>query len=101
MLETEILFREKYKNHEEIEIKPCPFCGGKAKMKHGFPKTQKKGEYQALIQCTKCGCRTPISHQVAFEPKWQVDYFVVSLWNMRVSDNPELLEGGGGESETD
>ncbi len=79
-MENEILFRGKYMNNEEIELKPCPFCGGKAKLKHGFPRTQKKRDYQALIQCTKCGCRTPISHQVPFEPKWEVDYSVVSLW---------------------
>ena len=28
---------------EKIRLKPCPFCGGEAKMKHGFPGHQQRG----------------------------------------------------------
>ena len=35
----------------DIELKPCPFCGGEAKMKHGYPGQQRAGIRQAVVQC--------------------------------------------------
>ena len=35
----------------EIKLKPCPFCGGEAKMKI----TKYGGSY---VMCNKCYCRT-------------------------------------------
>ncbi len=26
----------------KVELKLCPFCGSEARLKHGFPKTQKR-----------------------------------------------------------
>lgn len=34
-----------------IELKPCPFCGGKAELKI-------KDLYDVHIECIKCGCMT-------------------------------------------
>ena len=34
----------------EIKLKLCLFCGGDAKMKHGFPKQQRKGIRQIEIE---------------------------------------------------
>lgn len=36
----------------EKELKPCPFCGGKAFLKDGKPKTF--GTFEALVICTNC-----------------------------------------------
>lgn len=34
------------------ELKPCPFCGGKAFLKDGKPKTF--GTFEALVICKNC-----------------------------------------------
>lgn len=34
----------------DYELKPCPFCGGEAKLKGGIP---------FFVYCRECGCRTP------------------------------------------
>lgn len=42
----------------EAQLKPCPFCGGKAKLKtHQFMGTGTAGYY---LKCTKCNARTTI-----------------------------------------
>lgn len=42
---------------QEVELKPCPFCGGNAE--------QRKNRFigwEYWIQCTKCGATTKSSH---------------------------------------
>lgn len=38
-----------------IELKPCPFCGGKAKMKHGYS----GGDAGFYVSCD-CGVKTEV-----------------------------------------
>ena len=38
----------------EIELKPCPFCGGKAKIKYSLIPELNKVFYTITIKCTKC-----------------------------------------------
>lgn len=69
--------------NNKINLKPCPFCGSEAKIKHGFPKTQKKGLRQALVQCMKCGCRTITFKQFPYQSWKEVDELAINTWNRR------------------
>lgn len=75
----------------EIKLKPCPFCGGKAKLKHGFPSRQRGDMRQATVQCLECGCRTVTYHQMAYEPWEMVDRQAVETWNNRVKTEADEL----------
>lgn len=33
------------------ELKPCPFCGGEAKLKHGYRRKGEKFGNKAYVQC--------------------------------------------------
>lgn len=68
---------------QEIKLRPCPFCGGEAKMKHGFPGQQQKGARQAVVQCKRCGCRTVTFRQSAYERWSDVDEQAAERWNRR------------------
>lgn len=70
----------------EIKLKPCPFCGGEAKMKHGYPGQQRKGMRQAVVQCKKCSCRTVTYRQLAYQSWKEVDEQAAEVWNRRVVD---------------
>lgn len=70
-----------------IVIKPCPFCGGNARLRKGFPSTQGKGQGQRLIQCEKCGCRTRIFHQKPMEAWQDNERACIEAWNRRVNKN--------------
>ena len=60
------------------DLKPCPFCGGRAHIK---TKAWDVFTYGAFIECVDCGARTEI-----VEPS--CDYAAVDkaaeLWNKRV-----------------
>lgn len=77
-----------------MELKPCPFCGGEAKLKHGFPGRQRQGMRQATVQCKICGCRTVTYRQFAYEPWKEVDEHAIFVWNSRATEeilsNPPL-----------
>mgnify|MGYP003292029536 CR=1 FL=1 len=55
----------------EIELKPCPFCGGKAVFRE-----MSWGMSTFYIKCTKCGMQTASNH----EPKAKQ----AKDWNRRV-----------------
>lgn len=69
--------------NKQVELKSCPFCNGEAKLKHGLPRNQKKGVRQTLIQCKKCGCRTPLFIQLPYQAWEEIDEIAVMTWNKR------------------
>ena len=78
----------------EIKLKPCPFCGGEAKMKHGYPGQQRKGIRQSVVQCKKCGCRTVTYRQAAYQPWKEVDEQAADHRHARRWDNRILYSEG-------
>ena len=67
-------------------VLPCPFCGGEAKLKKGFPSRQIAHCRQAVVQCKTCGCRTVTFKQLPME-KWQdVDKQAIEAWNRRAGN---------------
>ena len=69
------------------ELKPCPFCGGEAKLKHGYRRKGEKFGNKAYVQCKKCGCKTLLYSQSAYE-RWQtVDEIAIHAWNQRCKES--------------
>ena len=63
------------------ELKPCPFCGGKASTY--TCKTDKKGvrSIKWLVHCEKCGVNYPAIKDCHYE------YEAIEAWNRRVNDD--------------
>lgn len=57
---------------DEIELKPCPFCGGDAEMQQG----KHQGLRIFYVSCFGCGARTDLEY---------AEEFAADLWNERVS----------------
>lgn len=68
------------------ELKSCPFCGGEAKMKHGYPNRQCKSPRQAFVQCKVCKCKTVTYTQLPFQAWSDVDRLAIEAWNRRAED---------------
>lgn len=74
---------------DEIELKPCPFCGGKASFNH-----VENGENAGGI-CVECDdpmCRT--SSQLMFPEKCDVLPLLAEKWNRRTMRFPRTTEPG-------
>lgn len=70
--------KEKAKCSEQFNLKPCPFCGGEARLK----KHQKMNNTW-YVQCRDCGIRTLNYTQAAFEC-WSVSRDeAIAHWNKR------------------
>lgn len=66
-------------------VLPCPCCGGKSKLKKGFPSRQIPHCRQAVVQCKECGVRTITHKQLPME-RWQdVDKYALEQWNTRAA----------------
>ena len=63
---------------EEIEIKNCPFCNGKAQLFNFEQEDISHNLVQLFsIECRECECRTPSLY---------TEQQIISVWNARVSD---------------
>ena len=74
--------KTKIKTESEIRseglLKPCPFCGGQARLKkhHKIKQTW-------YVQCHQCGVRTPYSTQLPYQKWTEARDWPVKLWNTR------------------
>ena len=69
-----------------IDLKPCPFCGGKAQY----------NEKKLRIECSKCKAQMP--GVLSFKGVWNYKYYLADLWNRRVdsvqTNDYEIVLGG-------
>ena len=65
-----------------MDLKPCPFCGGKAI--YGICETsEKKFPFAGFVKCIHCGVKTPKQYNID-EQSAKED--AIKLWNRRTSD---------------
>lgn len=72
---------EYQKERQKISLKPCPFCGGEARLKKHY-----RLEQTWYVQCSKCGIKTKNSVQTPYESWKTTMNYPVRLWNRRVED---------------
>lgn len=60
------------------ELKPCPFCGGKA--------TIFSVEYWCMVECTECGAR---SKNFAAFSTTEAEQQAKKFWNRRVENDKQ------------
>ena len=65
------------------ELKPCPFCGGKAVLE---PFRARKG-YEAVIQCNG-GCLA-LMRTITYDTEEEAVEAVKNAWNRRANDEQE------------
>ena len=69
--------------YDEPELKPCPFCGGKAELSEA----DEEGEDAYSVMCTRCLATSP----VRFSIKEDAEPLLIDAWNSRATDT-ELRE---------
>ena len=71
------------------QLKPCPFCGGKAKIQYGFPNQQGNRHKEVFVKCKVCNAKTKTIKQYPFT-KWE-DCLktAIYLWNRRADNGKE------------
>ncbi len=65
------------------ELKPCPFCGTKVKIRkvplYGYP-----GCFEFEVKCPKCGCSVDYTHNdTIYRSEKEAVANVVKMWNER------------------
>ena len=71
---------------EDAELKPCPFCGGEARLQFGFPRQQRQGVRVAFVQCHKCRAKTETVKQLPFMAWQDCKRYAIEKWNRREGD---------------
>ena len=57
------------------ELKPCPFCGGEAKLEHLMK--------SSIVYCGSCMAS---SKSIEFSPEYASDEKAIEAWNRRAED---------------
>lgn len=63
----------------DTELKPCPFCGEKAKLSSG----RFDGKDTSYVMCTRCGSRGEF---FCVSPKYASAERAIEAWNRRVTE---------------
>lgn len=63
---------------EKVDLKPCPFCGGKAFITGLFVPVDDDEINVYEVGCENC--------DITFQQSWQYDS-IVEQWNMRCNDD--------------
>ena len=67
-----------------MELKPCPFCGGKASLRHNHA-----GIGESYVQCEKCGLE---SSRFIKSFEGSSDDRAVEFWNRRADDGRKAAD---------
>jgi len=62
-------------------LRPCPKCGGKAKLRRGLPNMGNSKNRYALVQCLKCNYKTPTLKPFKGESDKSLKERAIQLWN--------------------
>lgn len=69
----------------EIKLKPCPFCGGKAR-EEVIPSNAILDRYEVRIYCQYCNCTTSWYTKYPFQDMEFVKNEVRIIWNSRAKE---------------
>lgn len=64
------------------ELKPCPFCGGKAR----FNEFEASGKYMCAVVCDTKGCRVNVCNTLHV---WNTKEEAIEAWNRRTEQKVE------------
>lgn len=68
-------------------LKPCPFCGGKAKMERGEHSRPEEGYEYYIIECEECGARVSGKSINNYQEKIEKATFsAIDKWNKRTGE---------------
>ena len=73
---------------DDILLKPCPFCGGKAKLEHMINISNIAS--MSFIECSKCHAR---SGSFEVSAKYSADMEAINSWNARVKNWVHITSG--------
>lgn len=65
------------------ELKPCPFCGGEARIQYGYPNQQKQGRRMVFVKCRECKAKTETVYQLPFVAWNDCKRWAIAAWNRR------------------
>lgn len=68
------------------ELKPCPFCGGEAKLARNYIIIKGKSEKSSWVYCTKCSSKTTYFLRSKVERYMST---AAEAWNRR-ADNGDI-----------
>lgn len=77
-----------YKTMEEINrldslLKPCPFCGGKARISDAIRPDGHCSYRVKFVQCTECHAKTEEKTCDGYYEEYCTDEEIAELWNRR------------------
>ena len=80
------LVEEKKEQRKQLneELKPCPFCGSRARIEERSKPDGYHHYTVKFIQCTKCHAKTEERICDGYYGKYCTDEEIADLWNRRV-----------------